>query len=196
MSVILELKWGYGDMGEMFFPLDGGKVAWDTSVKQSWNIAEYISASGERKALVQQELPQWTMTLRFPVLTQSELDLLIGFYARCRGSWHPFYYKDFERFEVIGKALNRNIDGSYQAVIPIGGYEEPAEKIDNVVVFIDGKRTKDFIVRGGKITVNAVGTVIKFDYEYYHKVVFEKEITVKQLLANAYTVELKLEVVR
>ena len=120
----------------------------------------------------------------------------MAFYARCKGSWQPFYYKDYERFEVLGKVLESNAEGVYQAVIPIEGYEEPAELIDNVVVFVDGKRTKEFTVDGGTIKVNTAGATVKFDYEYYFKVAFSESLSITQIIENVYTLELKLEVVR
>ena len=180
----------------MIFPLNPGKVSWATTIKQDWEVTKFVAASGSRKALVQQTLPRWTLGIKFPALTKYEVNQLMAFYARCKGSWHPFYYKDYERFEVLGKVLESNAEGVYQGVIPIEGYEEPAELIDNVVVFVDGKRTKDFTVDGGTIRVNAPSATVKFDYEYYFKVAFSESLSITQIVENVYTLELKLEVVR
>ena len=169
----------------MIFPLNPGKVSWATTIKQDWEVTKFVAASGSRKTLVQQTLPRWTFGIKFPALTKYEINQLMAFYARCKGSWQPFYYKDYERFEVLGKVLESNAEGVYQAVIPIEGYEEPAELIDNVVVFVDGKRTKEFTV-----------ATVKFDYEYYFKVAFSESLSITQIIENVYTLELKLEVVR
>ena len=75
-------------------------------------------------------------------------------------------------------------------------YEEPAELIDNVVVFVDGKRTKDFTVDGGLITVNTSGNVVKFDYEYYYKVAFSSALSISQTAENFYSLSLKMVVAR
>ena len=75
-------------------------------------------------------------------------------------------------------------------------YEEPAELIDNVVVFVDGKRTKDFTVDGGLINVNTSGNVVKFDYEYYYKVTFSGALSISQIVENLYSLSLKMVVAR
>ena len=68
--------------------------------------------------------------------------------------------------------------------------------LDNVVVFVDGKRTKEFTVDGGLITLNASGNVVKFDYEFYYKVVFSNALSVTQTAENLYSVSLKMVVAR
>ncbi len=182
-------------MTDYIFPLDASKISWNTKLKSKWDVTSFRSVGQVRKALVQQSCPLWTFDIEFPVLDKHEVDRLLAFHALCKGSWHPFWYKDYERYAVLGKELEL-VDGSYQAVIPFGDYEEAASKIDHVVMWVDGVRSDDFTVDGGQIMVTASGTSIKFDYEYYYKVVFADTITVSQQFYDMYKVSLQLEVVQ
>ena len=183
-------------MDKLIFPLNTGKISWSMKTGQEWTVRSYVSASGAQKTLCQQERPKWSMEVKFPCLTKHEVDVIKSFYAKCKGSWKPFYYKDYEHFEVLGRELAMDADGKYQAVVPVADYEEPAELIDNVVVFVDGKRTKDFTVDGGLITVNTSGNIMKFDYEYYYKVAFSGALSISQTAENFYSLSLKMVVAR
>lgn len=183
-------------MARLFFPLDSAKVSWNTTVKQSWDVQEYVSASGERKALVQQELPKITFAIDFPKLTREEVNILMGFYAKCKGSWRPFFYKDYEDYQALSKPLVKAPDGVYRATMEHGGYVEEPEYIDNVVVYADGRKTDKFSLNGNRIVVNATGTEFLFDYEYWYKVCFADSISVKQVFDDMYKVSLTLTVVR
>ena len=181
-------------VNEYIFPLDASRISWGTKLKPKWDVTSFRSAGQMRKALVLQDSPQWTFNIDFPVLDKYQVDTLIGFHAKCKGSWHPFWYKDYERYAVLGKELEL-VDGSYQAVIPFGEYEEPAQLIDHVVMWVDGVKSNDFTVDGGQITTTATGD-IKFDYEYYYKVVFADTLTISQKFYDMYSVSLSLEVVQ
>lgn len=181
-------------VNEYIFPLDASRISWGTKLKPTWDVTTYRSASQTRKALVQQSHPQWTFDIDFPALNKHQTDTLLGFHAKCKGSWHPFWYKDYERYAVLGKALEL-VDGSYQATIPFGEYEEPAHLIDHVVMWVNGVKSNNFTVDGGQITTTATGDV-KFDYEYYYKVVFADSITISQKFFDIYGVSLSLEVVQ
>lgn len=181
-------------VNEYIFPLDASRISWGTKLKPKWDVTSFRSAGQMRKALVLQDNPQWTFNIDFPMLDKYQVDTLIGFHAKCKGSWHPFWYKDYERYAVLGKELEL-VDGSYQAVIPFGEYEEPAQLIDHVVMWVDGVKSNDFTVDGGQITTTATGD-IKFDYEYYYKVVFADTLTISQKFYDMYSVSLSLEVVQ
>lgn len=181
-------------MTDYIFPLDASKISWNTKLKPKWDVTSFRSVGQVRKALVQQSCPLWTFDIDFPMLNKGEVDKLLAFHAMCKGSWHPFWYKDYERYAVLGKTLEL-VDGSYQAVIPFGDYEEPASKIDHVVMWVNGVRSNSFTVDGGRIMTTATGD-IKFDYEYYYKVVFADSLTVSQKFYDLYKVSLQLEVVQ
>lgn len=183
-------------MTTLIFPLDASKITWSTKMKAKWDVTSYRSVGQMRKSLVQQNHPLWTFDIDFPVLNKSEVDTLLAFHAQCKGSWQPFYYKDFERYAVLGKTLQQDANNKYQAVIPFASYEEPASKIDHVVMWVDGKKSDLFSVENGLITVTATGTDIKFDYEYYYKVIFADTISVTQKFYDMYKVSLQLEVVQ
>ena len=176
------------------FPLDASKISWSTKLKAKWDVTSFKSVGQMRKALVQQDRPSWTFDISFPMLDKRQIDTLLGFHAKCKGSWHPFWYKDYERYAVLGKALEL-VDGSYQATIPFGEYEEPAHLIDHVVMWVNGVKSNSFTVDGGRITTTATGDV-KFDYEYYYKVVFADTLTISQKFYDMYSISLTLEVVQ
>ena len=182
-------------MADYIFPLNPARVAWNSKWKQKWNVASYTSAGMVRKSVVQQSTPAWTIEISFPRLRRCEVDCLLAFFAACKGSWHPFFYKDCERYKVTGKSLSVGTDYKYQAVIPFGGYEESAQKIENVKMYVGDTESTAFTVEGGKITASASG-VITFDYEYLFKVVFADSISINQKFRNFYTVSLTLEVVQ
>ena len=176
------------------FPLDASKISWSTKLKTKWDVTSFKSVGQMRKALVQQDRPSWTFDISFPMLDKHQIDTLLGFHAKCKGSWHPFWYKDYERYAVLGKELEL-VDGSYQATIPFGEYEEPAQLIDHVVMWVNGVKSNNFTVDGGRITTTATGDV-KFDYEYYYKVVFADTLTISQKFYDMYSIGLTLEVVQ
>ena len=182
-------------MTDYIFPMDASKISWGTKLKSKWDVTSFRSVGQVRKALVQQSRPLWTFDIDFPMLNKAEVDTLLAFHALCKGSWHPFWYKDYERYAVLGKTLQQDANNKYQAVIPFGDYEEPASKIDHVVMWVDGVRSYSFTVDGGQITTTATGD-IKFDYEYYYKVVFAGSLTVSQKFYDLYKVSLQLEVVQ
>lgn len=183
-------------MSYKVFPINPGKTAWKSSRKQSWDIIEYKSASGKRKTMTHQEYPGWSFSISFPALSNAETNKLLAFYANRKGSWEPFWYKDYEQYRVVEKTLKKQAEGFYQAVIPCGEYEEPCGYVDNVVVYVDGRKTENFTVDGGKIYVNEVGSKVRFDYEYYWLVAFDTSITDEEVFDNVHKVSMKLTVVR
>ena len=178
-----------------FFPLDASKVSWSSKLKTKWDVTSFRSAGQMRKAIIRQDRPLWTFSIDFPQLSKSEVDDLLAFHAARRGSWQPFLYKDFERYAVISKELQQDSNGRYIAVIPFDDYEEPAPYVDNVKLWADGQRSTDVSTDGGLILVSAPGAEMKFDYEYYFKVVFADSISVTQIFYDLYRVDLTLEVV-
>lgn len=179
-----------------FFPLDASKISWSSKLKAKWDVTSFRSAGQMRKALVHQDRPLWTFQMDFPQMSKDDVDKLLAFHAARRGSWQPFFYKDFERYSVIGKILDQDANMKYVAMIPVGGYEEPAPYIDNVQMWVDGQRSNNFTTEGGLISATVEGEEVKFDYEYYFKVVFADSISVTQIFYDLYNVNLTLEVVQ
>ena len=184
-------------MSELVFPIPSGFVAWESSKEQSWNVQSYVSSSGKRKTMVQQELPGVTFAIKYKALTKREVDMLMGFYAKCKGSWRSFFYKDYDDYRCVERKLDRNADGTYQCVIPMGEYTEPANKVDNVRLFVDGVPVENFTIDKGKVTVAAAenSTVIA-SYDYYYNVCFDNQLSIEQIFEDVYTVKVNLTVVR
>lgn len=189
-------------MASLIFPLDAKKVKWSSSVDQSWEVNEQVSASGKRRAISYQSLPAWTFAIEFPYLTSQEKDQLFAFYTRVKGQLVPFFYKDAENYKVENLTLIKNSDGTYQLVANMHGQQEPVEYADNIKVYVDGteQSASSYTLDRGAIkftTAPASTAVVKASYEYYWEVVFAKsKLTIKQLYKNAFSVSLSLKVVR
>lgn len=189
-------------MANLIFPLDARKVKWSSSVDQSWEVNEQVSASGKRRAISYQSLPSWAFSIEFPYLTAVEKDQLFAFYTRVKGQLVPFFYKDAENYKVENLQLIKNADGTYQLVANMHGQQEPVEYADKLTVYVDGKEqsASSYSLDRGAVkfsTAPASTAVVTASYEYYWKVVFNKnKLTVKQLFKNAFSVSLSLKVVR
>lgn len=184
-------------MAELFFPIDSGRVSWNTSVSQTWNIEEQKSASGRRRTLCQQQLPGWKFKLTFPDLTRLERDDLLAFYSKCKGKHKSFLYNDFTDGHIERQRLNKGEGNKYQCFAFIGSYVEAVEYVDNVRVYLDGKETKNFTVSKGAIEIPDVqGKEVAADYDYYWRVCFVNDITVTQKFRDIFSASLTLEVVR
>ena len=189
-------------LASLIFPLDARKVKWSSSVDQSWDVNEQVSASGKRRAISYQSLPSWAFSIEFPYLTAAEKDQLFAFYTRVKGQLVPFFYKDAENYKVENLKLIKNTDGTYQLVANMHGQQEPVEYADKLTVYVDGKEqsASSYSLDRGAVkftTAPASTAIVTASYEYYWKVVFNKnKLTVKQLFKNAFSVSLSLKVVR
>lgn len=184
-------------MADRYFPLNSNKTAWNSVVTEAWSVTEQASASGRRRAVCNQLYPQYSFDITFPVLTNEELDLLMGFYSQCKGSLLPFYYKDAIDYHVEDQQLAQNSSGTYNCVIKKGNYVEPCRKVDNLRIFKNGLETMNFTENNGVVSVSNVGTaVVTATYEYYWYVKFSGELSVTQMLPNTNKVSLKLLTVR
>ena len=189
-------------MANLLFPLNARRVKWATEVEQSWETTEQKSASGKRRAMSYQSLPGWKFTMTFPALSSEDADKLFAFYARCKGTLLPFFYKDSERYKCENVTLPKNTDGSYQLMANMHGQQEPVEYADSIKVYIDGvlQGEESYTLDRGAIvfkTSPASGAKVAASYEYWWKVHFsEVKLTEKQRYKNLFECTVKLEVVR
>lgn len=184
-------------MAERIFPLDSGETAWSSTLQQAWEVTQTETASGRRRAICSQLYPKLSFNVSFTALDDKNLSLLIGFYAKCKGTLLPFFYKDYgARVEL--QELSRDESGKYQMFIKNGGYVLPCEKADNVCVYVDDKETVDFTLEGDMLTVPAATakSVVKVSFDYYWRVRFTDTLSVTQTFANVNNVNLKLVTVR
>lgn len=184
-------------MAERFFPLEAGSAAWNSSVSQAWEVTQTETASGRRRAICSQLYPKLSFTVSFTALDDKNLSLLMGFYAKCKGTLLPFFYKDYgARVEL--QELSRDESGKYQLFIKNGGYVLPCEKADNVSVYVDDKETADFTLDGDILTVPAATakSVVMASFDYYWRVRFSDTLSVTQNFENVNNVNLKLVTVR
>lgn len=184
-------------MAERIFPLDSGETAWSSTLQQAWEVTQTETASGRRRAICSQLYPKLSFNVSFTALDDKNLSLLIGFYAKCKGTLLPFSYKDYgARVEL--QELSRDESGKYQLFIKNGGYVLPREKADNVSVYIDDKETADFTLDGDILTVPAATakSVVMASFDYYWSVRFTDTLSVTQTFADVNNVNLKLVTVR
>lgn len=186
-------------MAERIFPLDSGKAAWSSTLAQAWSVTQTETASGRRRAICSQLYPSYTFNVTFPCLTDAQLDVLMGFYAQCKGGLLPFWFKDYgSGARVEMQKLARGQDGTYQCVVQRGDYVLACEKVDNVRVYIDNTETLDFTVDNGVLTVPSatVASVVTACFDYYQRVRFADTLSVTQTFININKVSLKLATVR
>lgn len=182
----------------LIFPLDPNKVAWTTSISQKWEVAEQKTASGRRRTLCQQTLPGWTINVTFPMITRAERDILLGFYAQCKGKWQSFWFMDAEHNHAEKVELvSPTGDNHFQLMANVSGFYEPVEKVTNLHVFLNNEEIPDsqYILRGGELIVTS-NREKRASYDYYWKVCFADTLTISQKFEDYYSVSLKLEVVR
>lgn len=185
-----------------FFPINPNKASWDTSVTQEWEVEEARAVSGRRRTLVQQSYPSWTFSLKFPHLNKQQVDDLLGFYAKMRGKWGSFFYKDCENHHIENGELLKQGD-KYYCRTNLTTMYEPCHYVENLRVFVDGKETTRFTEENGVITLDTYG-IIDFDengvvtatYDYYYLVSFGKDLKMSQIFNDLYSVNIELSVVR
>lgn len=180
---------------DLYFPLNDKGISWETTIQQTWEVVEQKSASGRRRTLCQQTLPGWRINVSYPMITKTERDALLGFYAQCRGKFQSFFFSDPEQCHMEKQLLTKGADGKYQLISSYGGYVEPVEKVKDLKVFVDGTEVTSFTESAGKISLNTSGTVTA-SYDYYWKVCFGNNLSIVQKFADYYSVALSLEVVR
>lgn len=187
-------------MATLFFPLNAKRVKWNSQIEQSWDINEQETASGKRRTLTYQALPSWRFAIDFPMISAAEKDKLLEFYATCKGSMIPFFYKDSENYKCEKVILGRNQDGSYQLLSKIGHWQEAVEFADKITVYVDGTENTDYkLDRGAIVFTNKPAETAKVtaSYEYYWKVCFAKsKISIKQKFNDFFECAIALKVVR
>ena len=200
------------------FPLDPSKIQWSSKIKPKWDVTKYVSAGQGRKTLTHQAYPTWQFDITFPMLSRQEVDTLLAFHMFTKGSWNPFFYKDYERHDA-NVTLKDGETYYYKAnglplIIPlsVGGYTfgEPCYMADYVRVYRDGvEDTENFEVEAddsGQLRVYLTdveteegtlqSTVITATYEYYYRVAFQDSITVTEKFRDIYSASLTLETVK
>lgn len=197
MTALSARRWGCGKMAN-YFPISPGKAAWNSSITQAWDIQEAKAASGKRRTLCQQAYPAWTFKLKFPALDAAQVVLLMNFYAKMKGKWGSFFYKDYTNNHVENVELPKN-GGQYYCISNLTTMAEPVSEVENVHLFIDGVETEDFTVAKGIITPTEPpdpDAVVTATYDYYYLVAFNGDLSISQVFNDLYTVSITLEVVR
>lgn len=200
------------------FPLDPSKIAWNSKIKPKWDVTKFVAAGQGRKTLTHQQYPTWQFDISFPRLNEQERDTLLAFHMFCKGSWNPFFYKDYERHDANvtlkdGETYYYKADGLPLFIpLQVANYvfKEPCYMADNIRIFRDGvEDTSNFEVEAdesGTLRVYLTdvetdegtlqSTVITATYEYYYRVAFQDSITVNEKFKNYYSVSLSLETVK
>lgn len=163
------------------FPTIAGQQ-WKSKKRMKWDVSVQTSAQNVRKTLVTQTYPKWEITVSYKGLTQSDADMIMGFYGQQKGPFLPFLWKDIEDYkatrQVIGLGIGepktyylcRTVGNGI--VIPV--YDPIPESLH---VFLDGVETSAAgIGDDGAIRVDAPeGAEISATFEYYWRVAFDSD---------------------
>ena len=150
-------------------------IAVRSSKTQKWNTTVEKVGSGRMRSNTSQLLPLWNISIKYAWLDDERYKTIMGFVATLKGAHKPFWWLDPEDYQETEVQLPKNTDGSYQAVMKMGNYVEPVEKIDQLTVWVDGTEqpSSAYTVNGGAITFGtapAAGSVVTASYRYYWKV--------------------------
>ena len=178
-------------MATRIFPISTGKASWGDTVTPTWTVQKQESAGGFVRAIVEHDLPKYEYTIKFPALTKSERDILLGFFNTCKGQLLPFFIKNYMDCHVEKQQLGMGTDGKYQLVKNNGGYVEPVYHADNIKVYVNGAETNQFSYADGKITVSASGTVTA-SYDYYEKVRFAGNVSFNETFIDVWNCSVKV----
>ena len=182
-------------MADRIFPISTGKTAWSDSVGVKWDVQIQESASGLVRSIVEQDLPKYEFTLKFPALTTEEKNTLLGFFNQCKGELLPFYIKPFNS-HIENQTLAKLNDGTFQIVKAVGDYVEPIEKVENLKVFKNGVETTAYTETDGKITITANQGEITASYDYYERVRFGGGLSVSERFNNVWNCSIKVVTAR
>ena len=184
-------------MEDYFFPLDTGEVSWDSTIAENWEVEVATTASGKRRTLCQQVMPGWDFSVTFPALNKSQVDELLRFYASMKGPWKSFWYMDYEYHHVDNAIIGKVDANNYQCLALIGSYAEPAGKVKDLTLYVDGLVIENRDLSDGKFFVGVdAGTVVTATYDYYFRVCFKDPLQIKQVYKDVFSVNINLSVVR
>lgn len=178
-----------------FYPMKLGGEVWGSTLTPTWNVTEQTSASGKRRAVSEQLYPHWQFKLSYKGLSDADVNTLLGFYNARKGSFEPFYYKDYSHHKVEKAVLTKNSNGVYPLLADIGGSLEPVSYVDNLVVYVNDKVNTKYTLNKDAITISTTGTV-KASFDYYFLVHFASTISITQVFDNVNNVSVTLESVR
>ena len=159
-------------MAIKFWPVLTG-VAMKSSKSQKWNTTVEQAGSGRMRSNTNQLLPLWTISVKFPRLTDEEYKKIMGFVALLKGAHEPFYWLDPDDYQETGVTLAKASNGTYPCVMKFGDYVEPVDYVDNLKVYVAGtpQAASKYTVTDGVITFkSAPGGTVTADYRYYWKV--------------------------
>lgn len=184
-------------MEDYFFPLDTGLVSWDSTIAENWEVDVASTASGKRRTLCQQVLPGWDFSLSFPALNKAQVDELLRFYASMKGQWKSFWYMDYEYHHMEKAVIGKVAANKYQCLAAIGAYAEPAGKVANLTVYVNGAVFDTSSLTDGLLNIGVSdGSVVTATYDYYLRVCFKDPLQIKQIYKDVYSVNINLSVVR
>ena len=158
------------------FPEEIKGFGWNSTWKQKWNTTIQESGSGKYRAMTNQLYPNWIITETIGWMSDKEANALMGFVALTKGAFEPFLWKDYTNHHMTKQTLPRLSSGKYQCTVQTGSYVEPAQYVENVVVYKNGtKVTTGYTVSDGIIifsTAPASTDKITADYDFLWKVRF------------------------
>lgn len=161
------------------FPQNIRHFTWNSKFRESWNTQIQTTGSGKSKTMTNQLYPGWTITESIGFMTNEMADELMGFIALVKGAYEPFLWLDHSKYHEDEVQIAMTSPGRYQAVIKTGKYTEPAEFIEDVTVWVNGKLMETgYTTSNGAIlfsTPPSGSDIVTASYTYWWKVRFKDD---------------------
>jgi uncharacterized protein (TIGR02217 family) len=157
-------------------------MAWNSTKTQIWDTKIQKYGSGRRKTLSRWPYPQWEIDCDYTCLDRDELEYTAGFFAKVRGQFQPFLWKDDQDYKQTGVQIgigNGSTTG-FQLIRNYGGFVEPVLDIvaGTLTAYENDVAKTVTLGEDGWIefsTAPASGALITASFEYYWRVAFAKD---------------------
>lgn len=185
---------------EVFPALRGLKI--DVQRSLTWPTTVHQSDAGSEVRVQVQPVPKWSWTLSFDFLVHdrpaglTELQKLVGFWMRHRGSFEPFRYLDPDDNQVTDQPIGvgNGTRTTWQLARSFGGlgaayrFDEPITEIGTASAKVDGVPVESTLGSGGALTLAAApasGAVVTASASYWWRARFaEGSLDVQQWVAG------------
>ncbi len=104
---------------------------------------------------------------------------------------------DYEYHHMEKTVLARVGTNKYQCIAAIGAYAEPAAKVSNLTIYVNGSVFDTSTMTDGLLNLGVSESAnVTATYDYYLRVCFLEPLQIKQIYKDVYTVSINLSVVR
>lgn len=149
--------------------------AWESTKTMTFHTIIKRSGTDKVRTMTNQLYPSWEINAKLNKLTNNQVRILFGFFAKIKGSYEPFLFLDPEDNSETDIRLPLAKVGEYQVIRKLGEFVEPVAYIENEKIYINGvlARKDEYELDNGIIRFKAPPTSdakITASYTYYWKV--------------------------